>query len=196
MTSVRFKPAGCRRRSRPQSCPSSADFYGSTDLENDTTSAKEEFAWYIDSEHRLEVMGSMMSNISSSDGGSSVIAHEKILPEKLDLSVNEGVTIKEDLWRQSLQNKLDQAQSTKYLFRQHLSAETTFDSSLQTLTELYYQHGFISRIPQVTAILTGIKPFAAAITTIVQVHPEAAGLVWGSVSMVLQVLLGSSNKLT
>ena len=129
----------------------------------------------------------MLSNPLSTDSGSSVTAHEQILPEKLDLSVNEGVTIQEDLWRQSLQSKLDQAQSTKNLLRRHLSAETTFDSSLQTLTDLYTQHGFTSRIPQVTAILTGIQPFTAAITTIVQIHPEVAGLVWGCVLVILQV---------
>ena len=135
-------------------------------------------------------MDCMPSNPLSTDSGSSVIAYEQILPEKLDLSVNEGVTIQDDLWRQSLQRKLDQAQSTKHLSRQHIYPEAIFDSSLQTLTDLYTQHGFASRIPHVTTILTGIQPFTATITTIVQIHPEVASLVWGCVLMVLQVLLG------
>lgn len=107
--------------------------------------------------------------------------------EKIDLLSDEGATMQEELWVLTLKEKLRDAKTAAEPFFHELATHATFDSSLQFLTTHYSQNGFSKRMSQITPILNAIQPFATAISTMVQAHPEIAALVWGSVQLILQV---------
>ena len=138
-------------------------------------------------------MGCAWSHIEDSDGSLSS-DREYLQSEKLDLSEDEGATIQGVLWVQSCQRKLDMIQqrnSTRNTaIFQRIALDGTFESSLQSLTVPYYQHGFAAWLPKVQAMLNSIRPFTAVITAMVSSHPEVAGLLWGCVRLIFQVLSG------
>jgi hypothetical protein len=125
-------------------------------------------------------------SISSNESSSS--------PQVVDLLQDEGTDFQEHQWQILLREKLQNATSSGMPFLREVAQNATLNSALESLTLLYQSHGFSRHIPMVTAVLQGIQPFASAITSFTQPHPEIASLVWGSFQLILQVSHVCSNS--
>ncbi|CAI6332469.1 unnamed protein product [Periconia digitata] len=108
-----------------------------------------------------------------------------------DLMNNEGSTLQTDLWRLTVRDKLADSYTSTEAFRDVLILNLDFDSCLASLSQQYLLEGFSKHVPRVRTVLESIKPFIAAITTMVQ-SSMIAGLVWGS----MQLILANAVKLS
>jgi hypothetical protein len=110
--------------------------------------------------------------------------------QKIDLVSNEGANLQDDLWKLCFRAKLEDAHPREYQFYRRLSGTLVYSSyefSLQALEKRYSQHGLARHIPKIRSLLSTLQPFTAAISTMVQAHPNVAALVWGSIQVVLEV---------
>ncbi|PMD52524.1 pfs domain-containing protein [Hyaloscypha bicolor E] len=113
--------------------------------------------------------------------------------EKFNLLKDEGQNIQEEFWNLIVQEKLFYSKTSEDPFYQEFPNTSTYESSLQALTEYYESNGFSRRLTTVKSILDSMKPFTQAISTMVQ-SSMVASLVWGSLQIVLQNVMRLASK--
>lgn len=107
--------------------------------------------------------------------------------EPLDLFRDEGCSVQDDIWRQCVAAKTEEAKDGPTPFHHELAWHATFQSALKDLTDQYTAHGLVARIPRIKAILSNLQPFVAVVSAMVQSNPGVAALVWGSTQLILSV---------
>ena len=135
------------------------------------------------------------------ESGVDTISEEK----EVNLLQDEGEDYQRDMWRLVIAEKsalLTRAR-TRFAARQSDASQerktevngrtvhpglddTSPNTFLQTLTTTYTNNGYSKRMPRVRQIFEGLRPFVAAVNTLVQTDTVAA-LVWGSVCLVFEV---------
>lgn len=110
-----------------------------------------------------------------------------------DLMVDEGANYQQDLWQQTLHEKLLQIRRRPIHLNiefNHLSAPETF---IQVLTASYNSNGFAQLVPRLRKTFLAIEPFVTAINTMVT-STMIAPLVWRSLMLIFQVGCQSAGE--
>lgn len=109
---------------------------------------------------------------------------------KVDLLEDEGPHLQDELWDICLNQKLNASSQVDISPSNSLRTRLTsgsYEESLKYLAAKYEEKGLSNFIPRIEALLHAVQPFTSALNTIVQANPQVAGLVWGSMQILLTV---------
>ena|SRR2546421_7007179 len=80
--------------------------------------------------------------------------------------------------------------------RKHVTEVTSLEELVERASKLkakYRKHRIVALLRKIHPFLAQLRSFSRIINTLVQSHPEVAALVWGSVSLILEVSPSTSE---